>query len=76
MTGKDPEAELELKKKVLRYLNLSYVLDMTRVSASLYNSFSTEAAYLEKKLVTKKEIEEMQVMGEANDDKICSKVVL
>ena len=75
MTGKDPEAELELKKKVLRYLNLSWVLAMTRVSSELYNAFPTEAAYLDKKLATQKEIDEMQV-GEANDDKIWSKVVL
>ena len=76
MTGKDPEAELELKKKVLRYLNLSWVLAMTRVSSELYNAFPTETAYLDKKLVTQKEIDEMQVISEANDDKIWSKVVL
>merc|ERR1719278_1435782 len=57
MTGEDPEAELELKKKVLRYLNLSWVLSMSRVSSELFSKFPTEAAYLEKKLVTQKEIE-------------------
>ena len=62
MTGEDPEAELELKKKVLRYLNLSWVLSMTRVSSDLYNIFPNEKAYLDKNLVTEKEIEEMQVM--------------
>ena len=62
MTGEDPEAELELKKKVLRYLNLSWVLSMTRVSSDLYSIFPNEKAYLDKNLVTEKEIEEMQVM--------------
>ena len=61
MTGKNPEAELELKKKVLRYLNLSWVLAMTRVSTGLYNEFPTETEYIEKGLATKQEVEEMQV---------------
>ena len=61
MTGKNPEAELELKKKVLRYLHLSWTLAMSRVSSELYNIFPSEAAYQEKKLATKEEVEEMQV---------------
>lgn len=62
MTGKDPEAELELKKKVLRSLHLGWTLAMSRLSSELYNIFPTEAAYLEKKLATKEEVEEMQVI--------------
>ena len=62
MTGKDPEAELELKKKVLRYLNLSWVLVLTKCSSALYSIFPSEAAYLDRNLVTKQEVEEMQVI--------------
>ena len=61
MNRTKPEAELKLKKKVLRYMNLGWVLAMSRVSSCIYNRFSDEAAYMDSKLVTKEEAKEMQV---------------
>ena len=62
LPGKEAEAELELKKKVLRYLHLSWTLAMSRLSSELYAIFPSETAYLEKKLATKEEVEEMKVI--------------
>ena len=61
MNGTKPEAELELKKKLLRYMNLSWTLALSRVSSCIYKEFPDEAAYIDTKLVTQEEAKEMKV---------------
>lgn len=61
MDGKNPEEELVLKKKILRYMNLSWVLAMSRVSSCIYKAFPDDGSYIDKKLVTTEEADEIQV---------------